>query len=1129
MPCLYALIVSVSKYPIAGHSLPGCANDFETMKALLEQQALVNGLNYCPMTLNDELATRQGIIDGFDHFKAAGPDDYCVFYFSGHGSYVPVDNVFYNNSSGRNESLVCYDSRLRGGRDLMDKELAYLAHRSMHEGQPKFVSILDCCHSGSAFRSSLEEGTAEAGAKTRQTPANGFVAAKDYLGFDSYFDIDGKKQPPIYPGLHLAACQPHELAQERTINGVPQGVFTYCLSRELSLTDPTTSAEELMRRVNFRANTVNPKQFPYLEKDKGVEAGRALFTETGDSTQSFYTHRFQIGFRDGNWYVNAGAQQGIQPGIPGHQTSFKEDDGTIWTVCGVQAHRSEVNTNDKTADKSELYTVQLKENGRAQFKVALHPELPTAWKETLVAVANSQFPAIELLSEATESTAYRIDQLVDNLILVRTGEEYPLFERVEMFGGEFGMESAATFLDRVQYVAAWEAVLALNNPHSRIKDRDISVEVVVDDGNKENLVVTDFDEAVPLRYHSKDGEEIEPLYQIKITNNSQRTYWISALQASSDFGISNGILPMKEFAPGQSYFLGDEEIEGEDSSWQAAFIDDKYKSWSVNEITDYLRIVISLNHQVNTNGFNQDALPLDEKSPYRGEEKNKGSRPAKPRQKADDWTVKGLALRIIRPLESTVINEESDKELEGLQIEAAPTGFSANAKLGTLKTGNRSLKHPLPPAFAQGELLSFNSLSGTRNLSEALNVLELTDVKNADAISADHPLKIQRKKRLAANETVIPFAYDPVSEAYYPLGHLDEDGNILIQDLPEEVAEDRSLGGSIKIFFQKIVGTKLGVELDYPLLRRVKENEAGVLVYADEDIEQIKAVIEKPEVKQVAVFIHGIIGDTTTSTALLQHVARERNESFTDQYQVTLTFDYENLNTNIDKTAKELLKKLQAVGLGNNGKKLHLFAHSMGGLVSRWMIEKEEGYKLVDQLFTFGTPHGGSPWSNVAEMATTAITYAINGITVSNFWMMPLLGVQKLWKATQTTLGEMKPDGSFIKRLNDGATAPIPYTLITGNTQLIKSDDPEKSKKFLQRLLYRFRYQPHYALLDLALFKSPNDIAVTVESQQMVKGDLVNKPAPIPCDHLSYFSNPDCVKLVAGLLDDGTSPSPKEI
>ena len=64
--------------------------------------------------------------------------------------------------------------------------------------------------------------------------------------------------------------------------------------------------------------------------------------------------------------------------------------------------------------------------------------------------------------------------------------------------------------------------------------------------------------------------------------------------------------------------------------------------------------------------------------------------------------------------------------------------------------------------------------------------------------------------------------------------------------------------------------------------------------------------------------------------------------------------------------ARALKDRLDAVGLGpDHSKTLHVAAHSMGGLVLRWFIEREGGDKVVQHLVTLGTPHAGSPWPTI--------------------------------------------------------------------------------------------------------------------------------------------------------------------
>jgi pimeloyl-ACP methyl ester carboxylesterase len=71
----------------------------------------------------------------------------------------------------------------------------------------------------------------------------------------------------------------------------------------------------------------------------------------------------------------------------------------------------------------------------------------------------------------------------------------------------------------------------------------------------------------------------------------------------------------------------------------------------------------------------------------------------------------------------------------------------------------------------------------------------------------------------------------------------------------------------------------------------------------------------------------------------------------------------------IEAAARGLYDLIQLVRLKTGADKVHLVAHSMGGLVARCMMQKvcflegrQAAKALVAKLFTYGTPHGGVPF-----------------------------------------------------------------------------------------------------------------------------------------------------------------------
>lgn len=60
-------------------------------------------------------------------------------------------------------------------------------------------------------------------------------------------------------------------------------------------------------------------------------------------------------------------------------------------------------------------------------------------------------------------------------------------------------------------------------------------------------------------------------------------------------------------------------------------------------------------------------------------------------------------------------------------------------------------------------------------------------------------------------------------------------------------------------------------------------------------------------------------------------------------------------------SARQLGERLKELRALHPGKQVWVMGHSGGGIISRWLIEKEGGDKLVDRLFLLASPWDGSP------------------------------------------------------------------------------------------------------------------------------------------------------------------------
>jgi pimeloyl-ACP methyl ester carboxylesterase len=344
-----------------------------------------------------------------------------------------------------------------------------------------------------------------------------------------------------------------------------------------------------------------------------------------------------------------------------------------------------------------------------------------------------------------------------------------------------------------------------------------------------------------------------------------------------------------------------------------------------------------------------------------------------------------------------------------------------------------------------------------------------------------------------------------------------------LERLPPPLADGRSLGGAIKIFFQKVVSRLLGLDFPYPVLAAATVG-AGGEVQVEADADRVRKRLE--QAKRVALFVHGIIGDTRSMVPAVRLAKAAGSRPLAELYDVVLSFDYENLNTTIEDNARALKRRLEEVGLGAGyGKRLDVVAHSMGGLVSRWFIEREGGNKVVSRLVMLGTPNAGSPWPTVVDWATLAIGLGLNQLTAIP-WAASVLGqLTGLLDSAKVALAEMNSQSALLKGLSESPDPGVPYTMLAGNTSLIPAataGGQEKSR--LARLLARLASP---ALLHQAanpfFFGQPNDIAVSVASMESVAAGRVPKyeVRPVACDHLSYFRDEAGLRALAEALGAG--------
>ncbi|HKK77549.1 MAG TPA: caspase family protein [Saprospiraceae bacterium] len=1219
-PTFYAVYVGINAYDNC-RQLNGCINDVVAMHRYFARLCAQQPIAYQPKFLllphreekrllkKEDMdytkPTRENVINAFDFFAQADPEsgDYCLFYYSGHGSYVDAPPIFRPVApDGTLQTLVCADSRSKKGRDLLDKEIAYLIAKTLEgktdlkEGKGvHFLSIFDSCHSGTVSRGDDEvvarmEQKGKAISRTSQVLGFTREGNAFYKPFDKgqkAISKDGLKHGRY---INLSACRDAEVAQERILDSYIEtesatkrnhGVFSFSFLRTLERSGTDLSYGELMRRVQMEIRTRVGNQIPVLGK-----------TYLEDDDLFFLKNRlkapaktYEVGCRETRmgweWYLNAGALNGLLPSTSDQASQIKLTDGSERIVDITFVKGMECILDEKAfiaADREKNLAAVIHQMPFQQTALAYDAQLSTEDQKMF----DQEFSKKDLKyirkAAAGESATYTIKETKRSdqkaFMLARQGSDMPVFLPVVRH---------ANFLNDAEQVGKWENTLLLKNQETQIPRSDIAVSYQKLEGFSmfepaifQRLQNYDYSlqfrkeqfsepvlnpDLIHLNYKKDKDQYIAPALSVSLKNISGfQDYWVGTLYLDSAFGITSKNLEVQELKaqaddPLDLEFRDDRQ--GIRLPFIPIFFDPYYHEHGLTEITDYLIVVVS-KKPFSLDDFEQTSLPLSDR---------RAQGLFMPQMKEDDWFTIKIPIHISYPLEQVQLkpgetqaltrtfrqhNYQAAPSTNSLSIEA-PEGFGAVVNATTSARAKRAVEELssgrstvnqralVPPGSlfqgAEGKTGVFsNSLDVEPD--QQLSILELTEVKGT--LNPEKPLKIYPGSPLEEDETILPYGYDEEQDIYFPLGYTDGEGTVIIEQLPQPSdafigsdavdepldSNDRSIKRSIKLFFNKLVWSKLTGHHEYQTLGLVKtgkENEERLVYHgtgSGEDraaLSQMQNYIQEQSQQKgksgILLLIHGIIGNTDAQVkAVFEHT------DIHQEYAAVFTFDYENLNTPIDKTAQHLAKCLTDLGLKDN--QLTIIAHSMGGLVSRYMIEQAGMAKVVRRLVQAGTPNAGSELSDFRKKITGWIGMGINGVAFIQPYLTILSFIGKgLEKRIFKTLDQMGPGSSFLTRLNAGSAQQVDqleYALIAGDTNLIKAPLLKKDPMW-KKLLKALKKRGAYLFLDYLVFDdTPNDMAVKVESMKVLP-DPNARIEIIDCNHMMYFSDADSLKLLKEL------------
>jgi hypothetical protein len=534
---VYALLVGVDDYGPDIETLDGCVNDVDLVQAYLHRT--VDAAALAVEVLKNADATRANVIGRFrSHLGQARAGDVALFQFCGHGAQWASSAAFREAfPDGKDEGLVCADSRRPGGYDLADKELAVLLAEVAGNGAHVAV-LFDCCHSGSGTR----EARAARGLKPRLTHE---VTSERPL--ESYLDghyarLREAGQPLIVPAARhilLAACERGQLAQEAT----GHGLFTSTLVDVLEKSGGELSYADVFVRCRAAVRSRAFDQEPQFEAFDRFDAGAGFLGRPMTRTAR---GRYLASCDQGVWIVGCGAIHGVpdQPEAAVTLALYPADDPTTsaGTARAVQVgpQTSEIEL-DFESSESARYVAEITSLPAAPMPMAFVGDDAT---RATVQEALSQCGVDVSLVGPGDAAAFVLTAAAGRLALTAAGRSGEIgFARAP---GDAYAPAAASLAPAVKQVSQWARCLALQN-HRTAMDRSQVALVYAErlDGGGERI--HDGAEAV-LEYRA--GANIHGRFRVR--NRTEQTLSLVLAYFSDAYGVYV-LNPSEPIEPGDAW------------------------------------------------------------------------------------------------------------------------------------------------------------------------------------------------------------------------------------------------------------------------------------------------------------------------------------------------------------------------------------------------------------------------------------------------------------------------------------------------------------------------------------------------------------------------------------------------
>lgn len=1061
---IHTLLIGINEYKSLNiNNLQGCVPDVNKVAELLQQN--FSGVEISTKKLINQQASKANIIKAFsEHFQEAQEGDSVLIYYSGHGS-TESGEIF---GEKQNETIICHDSRTDNIYDLADKELAVLI--SQIPKKTHIALCFDSCHSGDITR--------HLGLQPRHTPNNNALTRN----LATYYGYEGQTTPkvPESPHIVLSACSPTEVAWENAEGGV----FTTQLLKTLKeYKNKPISYNKLFRylKLGIRQTYSSTLQTPQF--DRGNPQTAFLTGEKLEDEESRHYLSFNRQVDKNIWEMDAGALNGIVLPENSNEKSIQVYDNN--TLIGDFAIQNlQLNTtllkDLSVLDENKTYACFQKPLKSAQL-LSIYIELKN--NENGKPKLTKNFIQVDQKEEADfwlfgDDHLYEIYEAKEEKLVVKHSD----LKQVET---------------DLKQIGIWQNVRTLQNTSTNFNPNQVDI--------KWKAKINDQWEATKRLNHGDaleyrlETQESKIPYHVSLQNNTDKDIYAALVCFLPFYGIF--VLGTREVNHNAVKVLKNEEAVLYHHETEGLVLLPEQRTDNFIESEALFKVIMS------TEPFDLKDLPRGYLQSTAGKSfmdiKSRFSNEISKDVIGEDWFAQDFRVDISLKNVLKTLDKNQDIQLSK-NIHIKSNHISTDISYKQSYEPSRGIEQYNPWPILE-EIENLQIINIQEDFARDINPPNIIQLDNLNFDSgSEQSIEIQiAPELLSEDEYYLPFAM--VEGNFVPIGSFDEEDpkKVKVDYFPEteENARTKNIGRALKFtllkFKAKIFGQQEAIEKEIFSLRAVNytNEEEDPLYDTFENVQEIKDKV-KASTKGILLLIHGIIGNTGEMVKFAKHLR--------GHYDCILTFDYENLNTGIEVIVSKLKTRLEDVGIfKDGGKKIDILAHSMGGLVSRYLIEKDGGKDFVNRLIMCGTPNGGSVFGKIDSIrngigwiATLASMYFSPAVLVKSIATM--IGVTKTIAKTGATithtLKQMDKNSEFLKSLNQqGNDSEIPYYIIAGNIQQYQN------KVFIDNA---------YRVVGRTLYgkDTAHDIAVlTDDILEQGKNEDVTKQI-VPCHHLNYFS-----------------------